>query len=276
MAAERDLLKRAPTGVQIVSTTTFPELYAQFAAGELDAVAQAEYFALDGRVIPSYGPDLALIDHHDLNPGQREESVFVVRDRSTRPARRGERVRETHAVPAAPDPLRARSRRLGGKTMRQPNDAIREHLVRVLDWEDAHVGFDKAVANVPPEARGARPLGFEHSVWQLLEHLRLAQEDILDFCVNAKYVHNLEWPDDYWPKAAAPPSDAAWDASIAEFIRSRERFQQLAREVGDLTASVPTGNAQQTYLRAILLAADHVAYHVGQIVAVRRALGRWN
>lgn len=83
MAAERDLLRRAPDGVQIVSTTTFPELYAQFAAGQLDAVAQAEYFTLDGRVIPSYGPDLALIDHHDLNPGQREESVFVVRDRST-------------------------------------------------------------------------------------------------------------------------------------------------------------------------------------------------
>ena len=83
MAAERDLLRRAPSGVQIVSTTTFPELYAQFAAGQVDAVAQAEYFALDGRVIPSYGPDLALIDHHDLNPGQREESVFVVRDQST-------------------------------------------------------------------------------------------------------------------------------------------------------------------------------------------------
>lgn len=82
MAAERDLRRRAPPGVQIVSTTTFPELYAQFAAGQLDAVAQAEYFALDGRVIPSYGPDLALIDHHDLNPGQREESVFVVRDKS--------------------------------------------------------------------------------------------------------------------------------------------------------------------------------------------------
>jgi polar amino acid transport system substrate-binding protein len=83
MAAERDLLRRAPSGVQIVSTTTFPELYEQFGAGQLDAVAQAEYFALDGRVIPSYGPDLALIDHHDLNPGQREESVFVVRDKST-------------------------------------------------------------------------------------------------------------------------------------------------------------------------------------------------
>ena len=83
MAAERDLLRRAPSGVQIVSATTFPELYEQFGSGQLDAIAQAEYFTLDGRIIPSYGPDIALIDHHDLNPGQREESVFVVRDRSS-------------------------------------------------------------------------------------------------------------------------------------------------------------------------------------------------
>ncbi|MEZ5293190.1 MAG: transporter substrate-binding domain-containing protein [Vicinamibacterales bacterium] len=83
MAAHRDLLKRAPAGVEVVAAGTFPDLYAMFDRGQLDAVAQAEYFTLDGRVIPSYGPELALIDHHDLNPGQREESVFVVRDRST-------------------------------------------------------------------------------------------------------------------------------------------------------------------------------------------------
>jgi polar amino acid transport system substrate-binding protein len=83
MAAERDLLRRAPNGVEIVSTTTFPELYQQFDAGTLDAIAQAEYFRLDGQVIPSYPPDIILIDHHDLHPGQREESVFVVRDKST-------------------------------------------------------------------------------------------------------------------------------------------------------------------------------------------------
>ena len=159
--------------------------------------------------------------------------------------------------------------------MRQPNDAVREHLVRVLDWEDAHVTFDKAVAGIPPEARGTRPPGFEHSAWQLLEHIRIAQDDILEFCVNATYEHRLQWPDDYWPPKPVPVDATAWDASIAACATSRDRLQQVAREVDDLTACVPTGTGNQTYLRAILLAADHVAYHVGQIVAVRKAIGVW-
>jgi uncharacterized damage-inducible protein DinB len=159
--------------------------------------------------------------------------------------------------------------------MREPNDAVREHLVRVLDWEDAHVGFDKAVAGMPAHLRGTRPPGFEHSAWQLLEHIRIAQQDILDFCLDPAYEHTMAWPDDYWPRTPTPPDSAAWDAAIAACTRSRERLQQLARQVDDLTASVPTGTPNQTYLRAILLAADHVAYHVGQIVAVRRALGAW-
>lgn len=159
--------------------------------------------------------------------------------------------------------------------MRQPTDAVRDHLVRVLDWEDAHVGFDKAVGTLPAPVRGERPFGFEHSPWQLLEHIRIAQDDILDFCVNPQYSHDLAWPGDYWPTSAAPPDDAAWEASIAACLRSREALQRLARDVDDLTAAVPTGKPEQTYLRAILLAADHVAYHVGQIVAVRRALGVW-
>ena len=115
--------------------------------------------------------------------------------------------------------------------MRQPNDAVREHLVSVLDWEDAHVGFDKAVAGIPPASRGAQAPGFEHSVWQLLEHIRLAQDDILDFCLNAKYVHTMTWPDDYWPKNPAPPNDAAWNDSVAAYTRTTKRLQKLAREV---------------------------------------------
>ena len=105
--------------------------------------------------------------------------------------------------------------------------------------------------------------------------MRIAQEDILDFCVNANYEHRMKWPDDYWPKMATPPNARAWTDSIASCTRSREDLKQLAREVEDLTATVPTGKATQTYVRAILLVADHTAYHVGQLVAVRRALGMW-
>jgi uncharacterized damage-inducible protein DinB len=156
------------------------------------------------------------------------------------------------------------------------SDALRTHLVRALDWEEAHVGFDKALDGIPPEKRGARAAGFDHSPWQLLEHMRLAQDDILDFCVNADYEHTLNWPDDYWPKDPTPPSDSAWTDSIASYKRGLEELKRLARDVDDLTARVPTGKATQTYLRAILLVVDHTAYHVGQLVAVRRALGIWS
>jgi uncharacterized damage-inducible protein DinB len=159
--------------------------------------------------------------------------------------------------------------------MRDPTDALRDHLVRALDWEEAHVGFDKAIDGIPADKRGTRAAGFEHSPWQLLEHMRIAQEDILDFCVNANYEHSMKWPDDYWPKQPVPPNVKAWTDSVASYTRSRENLKQLAREVNDLTAKVPTGKDNQTYLRAILLAADHTAYHVGQLVAVRRALGVW-
>ncbi len=153
---------------------------------------------------------------------------------------------------------------------------LRDQLARALDWDEAQVGFDKAVEGVPADQRGARPAGFEHSPWQLLEHMRIAQEDILDFCVNADYEEMRHWPDDYWPKDPAPPDPRAWDASIAAFKRDRERMKELARETKDLYASVPTGDAKQTYLRAVLLVTDHNAYHLGQLVAVRRALGIWN
>jgi uncharacterized damage-inducible protein DinB len=159
--------------------------------------------------------------------------------------------------------------------MRDSMDAIRDHLIRSLDWEEAHVGFDKAVDGIPADKRGARAAGFEHSPWQLVEHIRSAQEDIFDFCVNEKYEHNLKWPDDYWPKDAAPPDAKAWTESLASYKRVLENLKKLVRTVEDLAAKVPTGKANQTYLRAILLVVDHTAYHVGQIVAVRRALGIW-
>jgi hypothetical protein len=154
-------------------------------------------------------------------------------------------------------------------------NAFRDHLVRALDWEEAHVGFAKAVEGIPPDQRGARAAGFEHSLWQLVEHIRIAQEDILDLCVNAQYTHDKKWPDDYWPPDPAPASDEAWSTSLASCKRSLDGMKQLAREVDDLTASVPTGKPNQTYLRAILLVIDHNACHVGQLIDVRRALGIW-
>jgi uncharacterized damage-inducible protein DinB len=159
--------------------------------------------------------------------------------------------------------------------VRTSTDAVRDHLVRALAWEDAHVGLDTALKGIPAGRRGARAAGFDHSCWQLLQHIRLAQDDILDFCVSGTYTHAMTWPDDYWPGKPAPPSPKAWSASITACTRARKRLQQLARDVPDLTAPVPTGDRTQTYLRALLLVIDHTAYHVGQIVAVRRALGIW-
>ncbi len=160
-------------------------------------------------------------------------------------------------------------------SMRESTDALRDQLARVLDWEEAHVGFDKAIDGLPPDLRGALAPGIAYSVWQLVEHMRLAQVDVLDFCLNANYEHAMTWPDDYWPQAA--PADAqAWDNSVAGFTADRERLKNLASdEAIDLHALVPTGQGHQTYLRAILLMADHNAYHLGQIVAVRRVLGVW-
>ena len=152
--------------------------------------------------------------------------------------------------------------------------ALRAQLVKLLDFEDAHVGFDRAVKGIPPRLRGRVPAGGEHSLWQLLEHLRIAQADILEFCRTAKYKEK-KWPDEYWPSSAVPPSGAAWTKAVAGYQRDRKAFQRLAANTRiDLLATIPHGTGQ-TYLREIVLAADHAAYHIGQIIAVRRQLGIW-
>jgi hypothetical protein len=152
--------------------------------------------------------------------------------------------------------------------------ALREHLRKILDWQDAHVGFDAAVAEIPTKLRGEKPSALPYSAWQLIEHLRITQHDILDFCRNPKY-EELRWPEDYWPALPAPRSGAAWDTSLRRFRQDRKALQQIAidRQV-DLTARIPHGSGQ-TYLREILLAADHAAYHIAELVVLRRLLGIW-
>ncbi len=152
------------------------------------------------------------------------------------------------------------------------DQAVRDLVAKLLDWEDAHVGFDAAVAGIPEQDRGRR--AGAHSPWELVEHIRIAQHDILDFSRNTDY-KEMEWPKDYWPPTPAPPSAAAWDESLAAFRRDCDALKQMTvDESVDLTQKIPHGNGQ-TYLRELLLVADHTAYHVGQLVMVRQALGIW-
>jgi hypothetical protein len=156
----------------------------------------------------------------------------------------------------------------------KPDSMTRDQLAAVLAWKDAHVGFDAAIAGIPPDARGARPANLPYSAWQLLEHLRLAQHDILDFCLNAAY-EELAWPDDYWPASPEPPGGSAWEESIRLYREDRAALQRLATDATvDLTSTIPHGNGQ-TYLRELLLVADHTAYHVGELIVLRRLLGIW-
>jgi uncharacterized damage-inducible protein DinB len=150
---------------------------------------------------------------------------------------------------------------------------LRAQLVKLLGWHDAHVDLDAALADLPAELRGRVPHGSPYSVWQLVEHLRIAQHDILDFCVNPAY-KEMHWPDDYWPKQAAP-ADGEWKAALAAYHKDLKAMQSVVQdETVDLFATIPHGSGQ-TYLREALLVADHAAYHVGQIVLVRRMLGNW-
>jgi uncharacterized damage-inducible protein DinB len=152
------------------------------------------------------------------------------------------------------------------------DDELRAYLIRLLDWREAHVNLEIALKGFPPELRGKTPSGAPHSAWQLLEHLRIAQHDILDFCVNPAY-KEMHWPDDYWP-APAPPTPTAWDEAIEAYDKDLIALRNLVRHQADLLVTIPHGNGQ-TYLREILLVADHNAYHVGQIVLVRHLLGIW-
>lgn len=156
-----------------------------------------------------------------------------------------------------------------------PTDAaLRQHVLNLLKGGSAHTTFDDAVEDFPSELRGKKPKGAEHSAWQLLEHLRIAQLDILEFSRNPAH-KSPSWPDGYWPATTAPPDNEAWDKSVRAFHRDfSELCALVADESVDLFAKIPHGDGQ-TVLREALLTADHNAYHIGQLVLVRRLLGAW-
>jgi hypothetical protein len=151
------------------------------------------------------------------------------------------------------------------------NTALRDQLSRLLPHSQAHDDFDDVVASIAPSVRGDRPADLPHSPWELVEHIRIAQRDILDFCLDAPY-GRMSWPDDYWSASPEPPSPEAWDESVAAIHRDRAEFQHLIEDASvDLAAVVPHGTTQ-TFLREALLAADHNAYHLGQLSIVARLL----
>src|SRR5690606_26638896 len=129
------------------------------------------------------------------------------------------------AITGSP-PVAALCSQTGGAAL-AVDTAVRKQLANVLTWRDAHVGFDKAIEGIPVHARGKRPSGLPYSAWQLLEHMRIAQRDILDFCRNPDY-EELNWPDDYWPHAPEPPTASAWDESVRQFREDRAAMQKIA------------------------------------------------
>ena len=151
---------------------------------------------------------------------------------------------------------------------------LRKQLVELLQGRGAHADFDSAVRGLPARLRGAKAPGQPFTPWRLLEHMRIAQWDILEFSRDAQHV-SPDWPKGYWPKGDAPPTAAAWDASIKAFQRDLTQMQALVRNPKtNLLARIPHGTGQ-TILREALLVADHNSYHLGQLILVRRLLGAW-
>jgi hypothetical protein len=167
-----------------------------------------------------------------------------------------------------------------------PNQAILLQLTKLIDGGQAHATFDQAVAGFPVALRGKRPPNVPYSAWQLLEHIRIAQRDILDWADNSdRSYKSMNWPDDYWPRSSAPPTPGAWNASIRAIHRDQRAFKKLLTAKGaSLTRPFPWGNGKSAdgksagghnLLRQALLLADHNAYHVGEIIFLRRLLGCW-
>ena len=155
------------------------------------------------------------------------------------------------------------------------SDPVREQVIKLLAGGQAHATLEDVVKDFPAKLRGVKPKGAPHTAWELLEHIRIALWDILEFSRDAKHV-SPSWPEGYWPKMQKPPSDAAWKKSVAAIRKDLAAMQKLvANPKTDLNAKIPHGTGQ-TVLREALLVADHNAYHIGQLLLVRRLLGAWH
>jgi hypothetical protein len=155
-----------------------------------------------------------------------------------------------------------------------PNASLRQHLLELLTGGHAHATFEDAIKGLPPKLHGAKPANFPHSAWMILEHLRLAQWDILEFSRDEKH-KSPKFPEGYWPKTEAPPTASAWTKSVEQFQSDLKAMQDLVENPKtDLFEKISWGDGQ-TILREALLVADHNAYHIAQIVDVRRLLGAW-
>ncbi len=158
-------------------------------------------------------------------------------------------------------------------TTTETNDIIKE-LISLLTKANAHASFNDAISNIPFEDLGKKPNDLPYSIWQLTEHIRIAQNDILDFCINKDY-KELEWPKDYWVKEDAPNNEATWKESIEKIKKDLKEFIELLKNKKDeLTKPLEHGKGQ-TLLREALLIADHTSYHTGEIILLRRLLGNW-
>src|SRR5262249_17944699 len=153
-----------------------------------------------------------------------------------------------------------------------PDQSLREHLLYLLRDGGAHAGFDAALGDWPVQLAGVKVANFPHTAWMLLEHLRLAQSDILEFSRTPKHI-SPQWPEGYWPSSESPPSEEAWKASMSAFKKDLRAMEKLVADPKvDLYAKIPWGDGQ-TILRETLLVADHNSYHLGQLVMLRKSIG---
>ena len=171
-------------------------------------------------------------------------------------------------------PAKKTSAKTSPKASVDRDAALRQQLLDLLNGGHAHATFDAALRSLPPALRGKRPKGAAHSPWEVLEHMRIAQWDILEFSRDAAH-QSPDWPSGYWPATPAPPDAKAWDKSVRAFRRDLQAMCDLVANPSiDLYARIPHGDGQ-TILREALLVADHNAYHLGELVLLRRLLGAW-